>query len=293
MKFEHVYFHGISTAPGRDVRAWKGEGRPAGRASGTWDGSPADRAFFESLLARAELPAAAYRRGALNRRLPACLRMLRVANAAEAERAVAAQPEVAPRLLSLVLLGVTDFFRDRSVFEQLRGAVLPELLARHARLRVWSAACSNGQELYSVAMLLERAGRLADCELLGTDCRVEAIHEARRGVFRMEDVERMDPEWREAFFGEAGPGAIEPRLRDAARWKVANLFRTVERGPWHLILWRNMAIYLENERAEEIWTRLFDQLAPGGFLIAGKADHPPKWLPLTRVAPCVYQKRGR
>lgn len=294
MKFEHLYFHGTPTANGRGTGSWVREWRPAkAKVERAASGGEADEAFFEGLMGRAELPVAAYRRRALARRLPACLRMLRVTDVAEATRAIAAQPEATKRLLNVVLLGVTDFFRDRPVFEQLQRGVLPELWARHGRLRVWSAACSNGAELYSVAMLLARAGRLADCELLGTDCRADAIEEARRGVFRGEELARMEQEWREVFFEITGEiGTIDPLLRQATRWKVGNLFGAMERGPWHLILWRNMAIYLENERAEEIWTRLFDQLAPGGFLVAGKADHPPKWLRLTRVAPCIYRKRG-
>lgn len=292
MKFEHLYFHGTPTASSRAKRAWTRNWTP-NRKDEVTPGDGADRVFFDQLLGGAELPVEAYRRRALARRLPACLRMLRVPDATEASRAITARPETTKRLLSVVLLGVTDFFRDRPVFEQLQRSVLPELCSRHRRLRVWSAACSSGAELYSVAMILARTGRLSECELLGTDCRQDAIDEARGGVFRADEVGRMDAAWREAFFQTTGEFAtIDLQLQQATRWKVANLFGAIERGPWHLILWRNMAIYLERERAEEIWSRLFDQLAPGGFLVAGKADHPPKWLRLVRVAPCIYRKRG-
>ena len=293
MKFEHLYFHGTPTENSRTRRVRARSWTPKRTEDVALDGG-VERVFFEQLLGGAELPAAAYRRQALARRLPACLRMLRVSDAAEAARVIAARPETARRLLSVVLLGVTDFFRDGPVFEQLQRLVVPELCARTGRLRVWSAACSHGAELYSVAMILARAGRLSECELLGTDCREDAIEEARAGVFRAEEAGRMDATWREAFFQTTGEFAtIDPRLQQATRWKVANLFGGAERGPWHLILWRNMAIYLEKERAEDVWTRLFDQLAPGGFLVAGKADHPPKWLRLVRVAPCIYRKHGK
>jgi Methylase of chemotaxis methyl-accepting proteins len=292
MKFEHLFFHGVSTVRNRANRTWRSERRTTLRVAGGDEVAEVEQ-FMRTLLASADLPASAYRRHALVRRWPACLRHLRATDAREASRVLAEQPEKAGALLSVVLLGVTDFFRDEGVFQQLRSGVLPELLRRQRRVRVWSAACSNGQELYSVAMLMARSGRLGDCELLGTDCRAEAIAEARRGVFREEEVARIEPELREAFFEAGGARAIDPRLRRAAQWKVANLFGEIERGPWHLILWRNMAIYLESERAEEIWARLVDQLAPGGFLVAGKADTPPKWLRLTRVAPCIYQKEGR
>jgi chemotaxis protein methyltransferase CheR len=225
--------------------------------------------------------------------VPACLRRLKTSDPREALRKITAQPALAGEVIEVVLLGVTDFFRDRLVFEKLGRDVLPALLSRYAKVRVWSAACSEGQELYSVAMLLARAGRLGDCELWGTDCRPEAIVRARQGVFACEQVARLDPAWRQSFFNRAGmAGAIVPELRHAPRWKTANLFEGAEPGPWHLILWRNMAIYLEAERAGEIWKKLSEQLAPGGFLLVGKADHPPPGLPLARVGACVYRKRG-
>jgi chemotaxis protein methyltransferase CheR/two-component system CheB/CheR fusion protein len=82
-------------------------------------------------------------------------------------------------------------------------------------------------------------------------------------------------------------------LRRATRWKVANLFDGPERGPWHLILWRNMAIYLEPAVAEDVWRRLCAELVPGGFLVAGKADYAPHGLPLVRVGNCLYRKLSR
>lgn len=249
--------------------------------------------FFEMLLSEADLPTNAYRPQALARRLPACLRLLKASDPREAVRKLAAQPALAKEAIDAVLLGVTDFFRDQAVFERIERDVLPALLSRYAKLRIWSAACSDGQELYSVAMLLARTSRLGDCELMGTDCRPDAIAQARGGVFAHDQVARLDPEWRRLYFNRSGAaGAIDATVRGATLWKVANLLGEVERGPWHLILWRNMAIYLETERANEIWAKLLEQLSPGGFLVVGKADHPPPWLTLARVGPCIYRKRG-
>lgn len=288
MKFEHLFFEGV--APVGPTLTTQPEKKRFANVSLPL--STDAESFFELLLGRADLPARAYRGRALARRLPACLRFLRVATASEATRKIAAEPELAAAALNVVLLGVTEFFRDRPVFEKLRETVLPELFERHGRLRVWSAACSEGQELYSVAMLLAEAGRLGDCELLGTDCRSEAIEQARSGVFAREALEEaLDEMGGTRYFTLSRlSAAIDATLRMQTRWRVADLLSHAERGPWQLILWRNMAIYLESQAAEDVWLRLCTELVPGGYLIAGKADHLPKWLPLERVASCIYRK---
>lgn len=287
LRLKHVFFDGIAARPIR-VRFSEPSRRRIEAALPT-----AEADFLAILFHKAGLPAQAYRGAALARRLPACLRLLRARSLAEAARAIAARRELAPELLNVVLLGVTEFFRDQTVFAQLRDHVLPRLPPAAEGRRIWSAACSEGHELYSVAMLLAEAGDLAGGELLGTDCRADAIEQARRGVFAREAWSRLEPHWRERYFVARGSAAaIDARLRAAASWRTGDLLERAERGPWHLILWRNMAIYLREGPAAAIWTRLCDELAPGGFLVAGKADYPPKRLPLKRVSACIFQKIG-
>jgi chemotaxis methyl-accepting protein methylase len=247
--------------------------------------------FFRTLFGLTELPVSSYRSSALVRRIPACLRFLRATDAEHALSKISQDPLLAAAALNVVLLGVTDFFRDDSVFDCLRRNVLPMLLERHSRLRIWSAACSEGHELYSIAMLVAEAGRLAECDFVGSDCREEAIYLAGSGNFPLSSLTRIDQGLRQKYFTTSvGSAVIDATLRDRTTWIVADLLQEVQTGPWHMILWRNMAIYLEPAAAEEIWQRLCDKLEPGGFLVGGKADHPPKWLPLRRVGPCIYQK---
>lgn len=289
MPFEHLFFEGTPVEPVVPrVRS-----RAVDRfATATAKPEPVD-GFVGELLRHARLPAVSYRRPALHRRTAACLRFLGAATAEEAVRRIAADPALVQSTLNVALLGVTEFFRDRCVFERLESEVLPELWSRHERLRIWSAACSGGHELYSVAMLLAEAGRLGAVELWGTDCRAAAVEQARCGSFEYEAVSRLELRWRDRYFTRCGRlGRVNEALRSATRWKTADLLSTVEPGPWHLILWRNMAIYLESAAADELWHRLVAQLAPGGYVMCGKADHPPAGLPLARVGRCFYQKRA-
>ena len=148
---------------------------------------------------------------------------------------------------------------------------LPKLARRRRPLRVWSAACSSGAELYSLAILLAEAGLLEDSFLLGSDCRQDAIEEAAAALYNSHDLGKIAAPVRRRYFDEAGGSwrPIEP-LRRHVHWKVADLGRGIEQGPWDMILWRNMAIYLKAETAASVWQRLASALATGGRADGGQ-----------------------
>ena len=253
---------------------------------------PATEEFLGWLLAQTDLKLDDYRLQPLLRRLPACLRSLRVTSVPEAQQRLERHPELVRTALDTLLLGVTDFFRDPAVFELLRTHVLAELLQKPGPVRIWSAACSDGPELYSVAMQLAEAHALDRSELVGSDCRPSAIMRAAAGVFMKNGLPALSRPLPVTFplVGSQRVQAPE-HLRHAIRWRIVDLLRTALPGPWNLILWRNMAIYLVPEAAVAVWNRLLRELRPGGYLIVGRADHPPRELNLIRIAPCVYQRR--
>jgi chemotaxis methyl-accepting protein methylase len=243
------------------------------------------------LLQQAGLNHRAYRPRALERRLAACLRHLGASSRTTARETLLARPELLASALNTVLIGVTDFFRDRAVWDHFAQQTLPELLRSQTGLRVYAAGSSSGNELYSVAMLLAEAGALVSSELCGLDCRPDAIAWARAGVFSEAAMARVPAEWRTRYFEPMWGGyQAKPVLARAMTWHVGNLFSFEELATWDVILFRNVAIYLEESHAERAWCYLCDQLAPGGVLIAGKAEKPPHYLPLRRIGPAVFQR---
>lgn len=258
---------------------------------------PENRDFVEWLLGQGRLPASAYRGRSLLRRLPACLRALRVRSVMEARQVLEREPALLPVALDAVLLGVTQFCRDTAVFTCLREYVMPRLLAGDAGssrpLRVWSAGCSEGHELYSVALLLDGCGALERAQLLGTDCRETAVARARAGIYAAESLASVGAAERQHFLPEhprGGTVRIASRLREATTWRRHDLLQGATPGPWDLILWRNLAIYFAGEAAEAVSQRIWRELRPGGYLVLGKADPWPRHLRLRRIAPCIHQK---
>jgi chemotaxis methyl-accepting protein methylase len=105
----------------------------------------------------------------------------------------------------------------------------------------------------------------------------------------------MDASLRQKYMRNAGGQwrAVDSLSR-RIQWRVGNLLSGVEDGPWDIILWRNMAIYLKLKPASQVWDSLKKELRPGGLLVVGKAERPPASSGLTCISRCIYQlqKKG-
>jgi chemotaxis protein methyltransferase CheR len=247
-------------------------------------------AFAAGVLESAGLPAEAYRAKPLNRRLAACMRMLKVGSLAEARRTVEHAPELNEKAVDSLLIGATEFARDLPVFEALGKLLSSGRFTRERPIRVWSAGCSNGAELYSVAMLLAENGFLERGTLVGTDCRAAAIREAQAGLYHDTCIKSMDDSLRSKYMRCAGKQwLVAKSLHAQTQWRVKNLLAGCEAGPWDIILWRNMAIYLRQRYVHQVWVSMTQELREGGLMVVGKAERPPSSSGLTSIGPCIYQ----
>jgi len=253
--------------------------------------SDADAEFVQWLFTAAGLDVAHYRAETLQRRLPACLRALRARTPAHAQQVLADMPALVPVALSALLVGITTFFRDPPVFDFLRLQVLPELRRGRRGLHVWSAGCSDGAELYSVALLLAEMGLLSGSYLLGTDCRSEALARARLGWYDAATVKEVPPPLLVRYFQPEDCGwRVRPELARYLRWRTGDVLKRAEPGLWDVILFRNTAMYLRPEAVAPLWERFEQALRPGGVLVLGKAERPSGARRLSPLGPCVYRR---
>jgi chemotaxis protein methyltransferase CheR len=192
-----------------------------------------------------------------------------------------AEPRLLASTLDAMTTNETFFFRDGTPFDQLRAA-LPDLVKGRmgAPLRIWCAACSTGQEPYSVAMLLdEEGGKIPGlrAEIVATDVSQRVIEKARAGVYSAFEVQRGLSIQRLARHFEADPGGyrIKPALKRDISWRTANLLGPfVDLGMFDVIFCRNVLIYFARETRADILNRLADRLREGGRLFLGAAETP-------------------
>ncbi|GAC1336141.1 MAG: protein-glutamate O-methyltransferase CheR [Beijerinckiaceae bacterium] len=189
--------------------------------------------------------------------------------------------ELGQSVVDAMTTNETFFFRDRLPFEKFRNVMLPELLAARSaerRLRIWCAACSTGQEPYSLAMILdEEARRLAGwrIDIVATDISRRAVESARAGLYSQFEVQRGLPITHLLrYFQRAGDRwQINEFLRSRVGFRELNLmadFRTL--GNFDAIFCRNVLIYFDVPTKRDILARLCRTLAPDGYLVMGAAE---------------------
>ena len=221
-----------------------------------------------------------YKRAFLRRRLAVRLRARGVGDLDAYAALLESEPQEMGRLLRAMTINVSEFFRNPGLFRLLRVKVIPELLARaraeKRALQIWSAACASGDEVYSLAVLLERMGvEHRGAVLTGTDVDPEALAAARAGVFDEIRLREVETGVKDAFF-EPGPRPRSYRILTdrlpTVRFRTHDLLAAPFRRNLDLILCRNVLIYFELELQERILGLLADALRPAGVLVLGRVE---------------------
>ena len=215
-------------------------------------------------------------------RLGKKLRKLGFATFAEYHRHVLADStgDALVELIDALTTNHTSFLRERAHFEFLRRAVNEEF-AGVSQLRVWSAACSSGEEPYSIAMCLaealnKSAGR--QFRILATDISTRVLEAARRGVYPASRFDDVPEPWRRAHLlrgqGESeGFYKVKPALAQKIEFARLNLIEPFpNRGLSHVIFCRNVMMYFDKATQQDIVQRLSAHLERGGYLLVGHSE---------------------
>jgi chemotaxis protein methyltransferase CheR len=191
------------------------------------------------------------------------------------------------QIIDAITTNETLFFRDTAPFEMLQYKILPELIDRRKKkaysssslpLRIWSAACSTGQEVYSIAIVLkEMLGDLNqyNLRLVGTDISNRAVAQASRGTYNKIEIERGLPGGKlERYFSLIdGSWKIKDEIRAMATFSGINLLEDFPGlGKFDIIFCRNVAIYFSDQDKVNLYKRLAAVLEPDGYLIIGSTE---------------------
>ena len=194
------------------------------------------------------------------------------------------QPEETPALLADMLIGVTNFFRDREAFEALERDIIPALFeqkteAEEKTLRIWSAACSSGEEAYSLAMLFADQVHLSGpnsaihIQLFATDIDDRSLEAARAGIYPEAIVTDVPPSrLRQYFFKEQNHYRMQKELRERILFARHNILRDPPFSRLDLISCRNLMIYLDRDIQLEVLRMFHFALNPGGYLFLGSSE---------------------
>ena len=244
--------------------------------------NPADFEHFAALLKqRSGIGLAADKGYLLESRLKAVAGTSGHGDVASLLRAIRTSPDerVVEAAVDAMTTNETFFFRDTTPFEHLK-ALLPDLVKerRGEPVRIWCAACSTGQEPYSIAMLMEEeAAKIPGLrfDILGTDLSERCLHKARAGLYSQFEAQRgLTVQRLIKHFDQGSEGwKVKPHLQRQVRWRRQNLledFRAL--GTFDVIFCRNVLIYFDRPTKSAILSRLAERLTPNGKLLLGAAE---------------------
>lgn len=206
-------------------------------------------------------------------------------------------------LIDAISTNHTFFFREEAHFNFLRNKAVPEMLARAraerwACVRVWSAACSSGEEPYSIAMTLAGLLPLPQWQIEATDISRRVLAKAASAIYPDEAVRRLPTDivrsyFQRGFGPQAGNHRIKPALRDRVTLRHLNLLEGEPpfTEPFQVIFCRNVMIYFDRPTQEELIARLSRRLVPGGYLFVGHSESLTHLShSLRAIQPAIYQK---
>ena len=186
-------------------------------------------------------------------------------------------------MISALTTNVTQFFRENHHFETLRSTTLPPLIEQARagkKVRIWSAGCSTGQEVFSIAMVLaDMAQDLArlDIRLLATDIDPQMIARGRAAVYEENTLATIPKPLQRFVTVEKAGVHIVPMLRNLVSFRELNLHETPwpMRGRFDIIFCRNVVIYFSPEDQLRLWRRFESVLNPGGWMFVGHSERIP------------------
>ncbi|TWJ33446.1 CheR family methyltransferase [Geobacter argillaceus] len=185
------------------------------------------------------------------------------------------------RLLKVLTIHVSQFYRNPPMFEKLGNDVLPSLMRLRSQegrvaLRVWSVGCAGGEEPYTLAMVLRDLMPSIpgiDVEIVATDIEAMVLAAARQGSYVEERLAELPPSFRNAYFTQqADRYQLKPEILQMVSFRQADMFDTDAYEECDLILCRNVLIYFERVQQERIIRNFARVLRPGGILVLGKSE---------------------
>ena len=189
------------------------------------------------------------------------------------------------KIINAITTNETSFFRDTSPFELLQHKVIPDLIDRRGKtglrplpIRIWSAACSTGQEVYSTGIVIkELLGDLRnyDVRILGTDISDKAVAQASYGHFNRQELDRgiSSDKVSKYFVPEGDRWKIRDEIRALANFRRMNLMEPFSfPGPFDIVFCRNVAIYFTEQDKIRLFKNIAKCLARDGYLIIGATE---------------------
>ena len=176
--------------------------------------------------------------------------------------------------VNYLTINVSEFYRNPSQWELMDKEIIPELIGKFGKnLKIWSAACSTGDEPYSLVMALSRHIPLNQIKIFATDLDKQVIAAAKAGLYSEKSIASVPADLKQKYFTKVGPSyQISKEIMARVEFKEHNLLKDTYPTNYHMIVCRNVLIYFTEEAKDEVFAKFQKSLARGGILFIGSTE---------------------
>lgn len=178
------------------------------------------------------------------------------------------------QFVNFLTINVSEFYRNPEQWKILENEVFPKLVEKFGKnIKIWSAACSTGDEPYSLVMALSREVPLANIKVIATDIDKQVLEQARVGLYNEKSIAAVPADLKAKYFTKVGSSyQISDEIKKHVEFKEHNLLKDPYPTNCHLIVCRNVVIYFTEEAKDEIYKKFCASLVKGGSLFIGSTE---------------------
>lgn len=229
--------------------------------------------FIEGIKRKTGIDLALYKEAQMKRRLTSLYEKKGYKSFVDFLRAVEADRDLMNEFLDRMTINVSEFYRNGKRWEVLQNKIFPKLLSENKRLKIWSAACSTGEEPYSLAMVLSHHLPLSQIQVQATDLDENVIQKAKNGVYPERSLAEVPADVKKKHFSQEGAFyRVNDEIKRTVTFKRHNLLKDNYDSNFDLIVCRNVMIYFTEEAKDQIYHNFSKALRPGGILFVGSTE---------------------
>ena len=250
--------------------------------------------FKQNVLQMTRIDLNAYKERQMKRRIDALIEKNNMNSYADYVKLLRSDKSVFEEFVTYLTINVSEFYRNPELWEGLKKDVIPVLLTRNKQLKVWSAACSTGDEPYSLVMLLNQFLPFSQIHIIATDIDKQVLDKAKLGIYNEKGLKGLPSGFLQKYFTRVADKTyqINADVKRCVEFREHNLLRDPYLTSCDLILCRNVMIYFTEEAKEDIYKKFNQALRPEGFLFVGSTEQiiQPAEIGFKLFRSFVYQK---
>ncbi|MCR5098738.1 MAG: protein-glutamate O-methyltransferase CheR [Lachnospiraceae bacterium] len=230
--------------------------------------------FKDDVMSLTKIDLSAYKEKQMRRRIDSLVTKRECKSYDEYVALLKKDKEVFEEFVNFLTINVSEFYRNPDQWELMVKTYVPELIEKFGkRLKIWSAACSTGDEPYSLVMALSELIDMRDIKIIATDIDKQVLAQAKTGLYNAKSIAGVPDHYKKKYFTQIGESyQISDEIKSHVEFREGNLLRDKYPDKCHMIVCRNVLIYFTEEAKHEVYQKFNDALVDDGILFIGSTE---------------------